>query len=256
MRSNLQKYGIIILAILGFVACSRVPKGVLSEKEMQKVLADMLVAEAMTTTNYNDYREDSTKVALYESVFRKHKITREVYDSSLVWYGQNLDIYMKVYDRVVADYSKQIASLGDVQAEAGPTTKRDSVDIWPRRTLLTLQPNSVFNGVVFDIKPDAEYASGSSFVLGMHVWGLEDELKYKPEIRLTAEHRDTTITVSTQITEDGYHEAVLRTMPTRKVRRVYGYIRMDNSDTTYYKVYVDSLNLVRYNYGTEIPGHP
>ena len=59
---------------------------------MQGVLTDMLLAEAMVNVDYNAYKSDTMKLALYESVFRKHDITQAVYDSSLVWYGRNLDI--------------------------------------------------------------------------------------------------------------------------------------------------------------------
>ena len=42
---------------------------------------------------------------------------------------------------------------------------------------------------------------------------------------------------------------ILKTVPTKQVKRVYGYIFMNNADSSYYKVYLDSLNLMKYNYG-------
>ena len=220
-----------LLATTLLAACSKVPDGILSEKKMQGVLMDMLLAEAMVNVDYNTYKSDTMKLALYESVFRKHDITQAVYDSSLVWYGRNLDIYMEVYNRVLADLNKRINNLGDVQADAAPVSNRDSVDIWPRR-------------------------SGSSFVLGVRVWGLNNKMAYKPEVRLSADQGDTTLTVNSKITKDGYHETILKTIPTKKVKRVFGYIRMDNMDTTYYKVYIDSLSLMKYNYGKELAELP
>ena len=229
-----------LLATTLLAACSKVPDGILSEKKMQGVLTDMLLAEAMVNVDYNTYKSDTMKLALYESVFRKHDITQAVYDSSLVWYGRNLDIYMEVYNWVLADLNKRINNLGDVQADAAPVSNRDSVDIWPRRSYLVLSPTSVFNGVTFDIRPETNYSSGSSFVLGMRVWGLNNKMAYKPEVRLSADQGDTT----------------LKTIPTKKVKRVFGYIRMDNMDTTYYKVYIDSLSLMKYNYGKELAELP
>lgn len=101
-----------LLATTLLAACSKVPDGILSEKKMQGVLTDMLLAEAMVNVDYNAYKSDTMKLALYESVFRKHDITQAVYDSSLVWYGRNLDIYMEVYNRVLADLNKRINNLG------------------------------------------------------------------------------------------------------------------------------------------------
>jgi len=250
MRNKAAKYGIALLAIIIFAACSKVPKHILSEKDMQKVMTDMMMAESMIGTDYQSYRGDTIKLALYESVFMKHRITRELYDSSLVWYGQNLDVYMKVYDRVLTDINKMIADLGDIQADAVPTSNSDSINIWPRRSSLSLQPGQPFNGVVFDIKPTSSYSSGSSFVLGLRVWGLNKEMSFTPEIRLSAVQPDTIITTNLKITEDGYYQAIVTTPSTKQVRRVYGYIWMDDKENSYHKIYIDSLNLMKYNYGS------
>ena len=47
---------------------------------------------------------------------------------------------------------------------------------------------------------------------------------------------------------DGYLEARLRTLATKHIKRVYGFIRLDNADANYGTIYVDSLNLMKYNY--------
>ena len=58
-----------LLATTLLAACSKVPDGILSEKKMQGVLTDMLLAEAMVNVDYNTYKSDTMKLALYESVF-------------------------------------------------------------------------------------------------------------------------------------------------------------------------------------------
>lgn len=250
MRNKLHQYGVFLLLGTLLIACSKVPDDILSEKKMQAVQIDMQLAEAMISIDGKNFPDDSYKEALYQSIFRKHDITEAEYDSSLVWYGRNLDIYMKVYDRVLADLNKQQKDLGDVQASAAPTTKNDSVDIWPRRPFLTLEPNAIFNGVVFEVKPETNYSSGSSFVLAMHVWGMNKEMRNKPEIRLSVDQGDTIITVNDKILRDGYHETILRSVPTKQIKRVYGHIFLDNADSaSYNKIYLDSLNLMKYNYG-------
>ncbi len=251
MQLKPNKYVLLIGGFLLLFACGKTPRGVLSEKKMQAVLTDMQIAEAMIGVDYAAYRDSGYKEALYESVFRKHKVTQEVYDSSLVWYGKNLDIYMKMHDRIRTDLDVRIKELGDVQASAAPATRNDSVDIWPRRPYLTFKQEAFFNGVVFDLKPDRNYPSGSNFVLGMRVWGLHPGMEQYPEIRLSVEHPDTTLTVNTRITQDGYYETRLQSLATKQVKRVYGYIRLDNADTDYYRVYADSLSLMRYNYRSD-----
>ena len=148
MRNLLHRYGLVLLiGTLLSTACSKVPDDILSEKQMQAVQLDMQLAEAMINLNNKDFPDNAHKEALYQSIFRKHQITQAQYDSSLVWYGRNLDIYMKVYDRILADLNKRQKELGDVQAVAAPVTKKDSIDIWPRRTFLNLEPKALFNEI-------------------------------------------------------------------------------------------------------------
>ena len=114
MRNKLRRYGVALLTAALLVSCSKVPDGILSEKEMKAVLIDMQLAEAMISTDSKKYSDDAEKEALYQSVFRKHKIEQAVYDSSLVWYGRNLDVYMQVYDLVLAELNERQKALGDV----------------------------------------------------------------------------------------------------------------------------------------------
>ncbi len=239
-----------MIAAVGFMSCSKIPNGILPERKMKDVMIDMSLAEGIIGNNYKDFPDSISKAALYQSVFEKHNITQAVYDSSLVWYGKNLNIYMEVIDLATAEINNRIRDLGDVQASAAPTSNRDSVNIWPRRSFLTLEPRALFNGVVFNIQPETNYLSGSAFVLGMKVWGVRDDMRFKPEIRLAIDQGDTSLFVNKAIIRDGYQEVILRGIATKGVRRVYGYIRMDNTDKNYHKVYIDSLNLMRYNYGS------
>lgn len=243
-------HGIAFLVIILLTTCSKVPDHILSEKKMQEVVIDMHLAEAIIASDYTKYSNDSVKKVLFQSVFAKHRISQADYDSSLVWYGQNLDIYLEVYDRAKISVEQRIKDLGDVQAKAAPSSNQDSVDIWPRRSSMAFAPDALFNGTVFDIKPDVNYSSGSSFVLGLKVWGVNPGWRHYPEVRMSVDQGDTIITTNKRITADGYHEVMLKSLPTKRVRRVYGFIRLDNTDADYHKVFVDSLNLMKYNYGS------
>ncbi|MDR1644798.1 MAG: DUF4296 domain-containing protein [Tannerellaceae bacterium] len=254
MQVKLYKYSFVILlaAAATLVSCSKVPKGILSEKKMKEVLIDMQLAENMISSNYLAYPDSARKGALYQAVFRKHNITQAIYDSSLVWYGKNLDMLMTVFDLALNDVNEQIRALGDVQANVAPSANQDSFNIWPRRDYLTLYPGALFNGTVFDVRPEQEYMTGSVFVLRMHVWGISPHIRYTPEIRIAAELPDTTFVINQKITREGHQEIRLNTPATKRTRRIYGYIRMDNSETHYYKIYIDSLRLVKYNYGSTL----
>lgn len=239
-------YGLTSLCALS--ACSPVPENILSQKEMRAVLADMQIAEAIINADQDTYRDDAKKLALYESVFNKYHITQAEYDSSLTWYAQNLDIYMRVYNLVSKDIEDRIHDLGDVERTEVDTQKSDSVDIWSRRNYLTFSPKASFNGTTFNIEPKESYPPGSTFKLGMNVWGIPQQAKHKPQIRICLDQGDTTVVINDQIMRDGYHETTLKSVVTKRTKRVYGFIYLNNHDMDYYKIYTDSISLMRYNY--------
>lgn len=249
MRCLLKRYGIVIMLGIMLLACSKVPRGILSEKKMQAVQTDMQIAEAMISENHDNFQDDVQKKALYESVFRKHGITQADYDTALVWYGRHLDIYIKVYDRILADLDEREKALGK---DTGSPLRSDSINIWPDSSYLTLSRKALCNGVVFNIKPEMEYASGSVFVMGMNVWGLNNKLHNRPNVHICADLGDTTVVMNQKIQFDGYHKVILRSVPGKAVQRVYGYIFMNNASEYYNKIYIDSLNLIRYDYGSAI----
>ena len=72
MRSWLHKYGFVIFLGMIAVACSKVPGGLLSEKDMQSVLIDMQLAEAMIYQYPDKFPDEAHKEAVFQSVFQKH----------------------------------------------------------------------------------------------------------------------------------------------------------------------------------------
>lgn len=251
MRSKSLTY-FIFFCWVAFAACSKMPAGILSEKEMVTVMADVSLAEVMITGDYNAYSKEGAKEALFLSVFQKHHITKAQYDSSMVWYGRNIDIYMRVCDAVLAELKRRKNALGDIQPDAGPVEDKDSVNIWTRRDYVVFQKNNPGYGVYFDYTPGRGYLSGSQFVFSMNVWGVMPDMSHYPVVRLSLEQQDTTTTVIEKITKDGLFEMLATSVPTKRVRRVYGYIHFDDRNNDYHKIYIDSIRLTRYNYGKEI----
>jgi hypothetical protein len=233
-------------------SCSKVPDHIISEKKMRAVLYDMQIAEAVVETDYETYRTGDERQTVYDGVFAKHHITQAEYDSSLVWYGENMELYMRIYKLVLKDINDNIASLGDIKPNplSGEVSTKDSIDVWIYNRNFTFKPERIFNALTFDIAPQKPYSSGSSYVFGLSVWGVSPNLKYKPKIRINAVHADTIISVDKDITGDGYYETILRSVVTKQVKRVYGYIVINDSEASYHRIYIDDIRLMKYNYGS------
>lgn len=94
---------------------------------MENVLFDLYIAETEIKENYAVFHSDSIrKQQLLHSVFKKHRISEQKFDTSLVWYNAHLDKYLKINDKLTARYTLLIENL---QAEV------QKANIPPQNTL-------------------------------------------------------------------------------------------------------------------------
>ena len=242
-------FGISFFIFLFVASCSRIPGGIIPERKMQKILVDMQLAEAMINIDIA-YRSDKEKKALYQSIFEKHHITEAVYDSSLIWYGKNLDVYMQVYNMALAEVKRTIEEIGQIEPEIVYSPNQDSIDIWSIDRYYEFSPSSLSNTLIFNFREKEEYTSGSVFALNLHVWGLDSGTLLPIEVQFCAEQNDTTIVVKNNINTNGYHEMILRSVPTKEVKQVYGYIRLNGGNVPYHKIYLDDFHMMKYFYGS------
>ena len=109
------------------------PRSVLSNREMRDVLYDMHRADAAIQVAGYNYAHDIEVAGYYKNVLDKYGITQAQFDSSLVWYTNNPQIFNKIYPKVLerleADFEceKQLreAKKGKLLAQA-PQRKLDS----------------------------------------------------------------------------------------------------------------------------------
>lgn len=130
--SPLKLHVIAIAVLMVATACVRRPKGVLSDKEMVPIVADLELAEASLRTL--PAGGDQRREALVEYVLRKHGVSRAEFDSTMSWYGHNSDMYYEMCDQVereLARRKKQVAGNRSVEVE--------SSDLWPysRQSLIS-----------------------------------------------------------------------------------------------------------------------
>ena len=106
----------------------------ISENDMAELLADIHEANAVIEINPTAYNNDSLKKELKQSVFIRHNTTQEQFDTSLLWYGHNLDIYTEVYDNVIEILEERQKNIQKETLEAGENliATGDSVDIWTK----------------------------------------------------------------------------------------------------------------------------
>lgn len=90
---------VYVFLMLLLVGCTTRPMGVLSHKEMVEVLVDVHIAEAVIKT-VDTSAKRIEKQEYYNTVFKKHNITKQQFDKSIDWYSKHHKKLVDVYDDV------------------------------------------------------------------------------------------------------------------------------------------------------------
>ena len=139
MKGSGLKIVCVLLMCVAMMGCR--PRGVLSNREMRDVLYDLHRADgAIQVAGYN-YSHDQELSGYYKNVLDKHGITQAEFDSSLVWFTDNPQIFNKIYPKVIerleADFEveKQIRETKREKTLA----KKNSNNATPKRQLRDIE---------------------------------------------------------------------------------------------------------------------
>lgn len=247
-------FGIISLLVI-LVGCSKTPNHVISEDDMASLLIDIYKAEAVIDDEQNKhFKTDSMKMKMRQSVFMRHHVTQEQYDTSIVWYAHNLDVYGEVFDEIIKRLEKEEKDLnkGDftsvvevASSVVQPSLPRyrevgDTADIWGRNRIWALLPGFKQHLISFDIKPDAENMKGDKYELAFKSVNMQKRLK----LFMGLDYEDgSTAFQQTTFNGDGWHRCKLQGDSTREVKRVYGYMEYESHPQK--TMFMDSVEMIR-----------
>ena len=99
----------LIILTFGCIQDKKIPKDVLPQNEMRKVMWDLMRADAYVSTFI---MKDSTKdqmtesAILYEKIFDIHSTTRETFKKSLAFYESRPDLFKAISDSLRIDERK------------------------------------------------------------------------------------------------------------------------------------------------------
>lgn len=252
---------IIALVASVFTGCDKAPGGVIPESEMVHVLADFAKAEAFIEQYPNKFPDDSSKLALKQSILKKYDADLAMYDSSLVWYAHNIKLYSELHDKAVILLEKEgnIKHTDNAQGnvwlnnntspsstQAGATRRvypatGDSANLWtePQQWLLTSAMHRGF--ITFDYAADKESRKGDLYSLNLKAINSSGN---KIKIMLAIDYNDmTTSYINRTININGWSNYDIQADSTRVAKRIYGYISYNIKPKQV--TFIDSIYLLR-----------
>lgn len=216
--NNMSKIICFFLVILVFsttISCNK--KDVLSEDKMVAVLKDLYLAESMYDVNHGSFRTENARHSLYDAVLKKHGITEAQLDSSLVWYSDNAQIYIRVSDSIVSSFKQELTDL-DVQYAQLNNSRYSQLKLVPSSFYLSQKnPLLRFNLDSLQVK---KYPN---FNLKFETLGVKpsDSLLFS----LAYVYKDTTIFKKQLLLSDqSYQFKNTSTLPVQDLESMYGFI--------------------------------
>jgi hypothetical protein len=116
----MHKYLIIAIIFLSVAACnsSKPGKDLIPPETLVPVLIDMHITYALqTTSEFRQLARYVDSVDTYGYIYDKHNISREMFDSTLVWYSRHPKLFTDIYDEVIMQLTKLHDSITPNPAE-------------------------------------------------------------------------------------------------------------------------------------------
>lgn len=205
----------ISVSLMLLSSCDKRPKGVLSDDEMVRLIADIEVAEVYMQQHNSGYYNDSVRDSAVQWALERHGLTKADFDSTMTWYGRNIDEYRDLYGKVDVELAARQRAVTGME-----DTDIVSTDLWPYSRHMIVSANGSSDGLSFSL-PSEDIQKGDRITWKMRLKGLSSG-----NILLGVDYDNGTSSYSYQ-SQNGMSkgEVMLQTDSALQVRRVYGYVR-------------------------------
>ncbi|MCI8998040.1 MAG: DUF4296 domain-containing protein [Muribaculaceae bacterium] len=236
---------VILLALLVVTACDNTPDYVIPPKKMAALMADVHTGEAVVEGNARSFPNDSVKKTFMQSIYLKHGVTSQDVDTSLYWYGHNLNKYMDVYNKTIEILENRIAEAEKAGGKSDRAPMRvsldgDSVDIWQGASTRRNSPFLPSEYLTFHYSTDKNWERGDRYTVSVKPIGTHSPVS----INIAVEYNDgTTEYVSASENGEGMKRLVLVLDSAKVASNVYGSIHYSPRGDEV--SYLDSISVVR-----------
>ena len=228
---------ILLLIILSF-GCSRRPKDILSEDRMVAVMADIRIAEAFDRSGESyDYLQGKSSELLGRGILMHHGVTVEEMDSTIAWYGRNMDEYAKLNKKIDEELSRRQMKYARAAGES--ENEGSSADLWPYSHHFVVDDKSLSDGIIVNI-PVTDLAPGDKITWKMMTQGASSR-----SLTLGVNYEDGTSEISkvNNRSLDKWVETSIQTDSTLNVNRIFAVASFEHSLPI---IFIDSVQLIHF----------
>lgn len=257
MKNSVCKYILPLLLPL-LVACEvKIPDNIIQPDKLEALLYDYHLMQAMGVDAGNDYKRK-----LYaDYIFEKHGTTKEIFDSSMVWYSRNpkylYDIYGTMHDKLAIEVDILSGEKNNTRKEE-PTfdINADTVNLWQGVRVELLSSTPLKNRLTFCLEADSSYHRGDSIALMADILFIspkDKNISQKAYAAVMLEYADSTFAASgMEITDAGHYIVGVERNLENEIKTVRGYVYYADSDSlAESKVLLGNISVMRIRAGED-----
>lgn len=243
--------------LLAIQSCKpSIPSKYLSKGEMADVLYDIHVAEAMS--NLSENREDTAVMAVYRvAILKKHGLTAEDFDSSMVYYMRHTKLMHDVYDELADRLTEEAKSLGADVSESnrfGSIAVGDTANVWNGASSYVFSAFSPFNYQSFEVPVDTSYHQGDKLMLDFDAQFLFQDGMRDGIVVLSVKFKNDSVASSNlHLTNSQHYSLQVEDRDSLGIKSVKGFFMLNSGDyssgsssvTTLKMMFVENIRLIR-----------
>lgn len=231
MRSLVISVFLSLLVFCGLSACggNDRPEGVLSPKEMENVMHDLHLAQALDQMSEHI---DTATLGAVDKVYEKYNLKQSDLDSSLAYYSHHVDKLIRIYENLNDRYAEEASELGIRQVKVGNSgfASGDTLDVWVNSRLATLSASPLKRLLKFELLADTTYYQRDLFQLQgfVHFIGRLDEQRNNGvALALTVVYDNDSLQTTTRtVTSSQQFYLELPCDSVRDVKSIYGFMSL------------------------------
>lgn len=234
----------LLSSLLLLAGCVTKPKGVIREKKMVSLLADMQLAEAYATAEVYGEDVEFRRKELSGGVLEAYGVSQKDLDTTLSYYGRNLDEYYELYEKV----NKELEKRRKKELKDRVVMPDDGVkNLWPFGQHSIVSSLGGSDSWILSID-DAKLDRGESLEWKMFMTPVQNVAGV-----LGVEYEDgSSESVNQTFTARSKISLNLQTDTGKTVKRIYGTMRL--KDQRSLPLFVDSISLSHMPYDSLIYG--
>lgn len=252
-RLPINLFFTICLLLILFASCQvKTPEDIIQPDKMETLLYDYHIVQAMGN-DVNSMQEYHVKL-YYEYLFKKHDVTKALFDSSLVWYTRHPAHLTKIYANLKERLDNEVTimqeekNLEKAMFQISEDVTIDTLELWTGMSVTELTRVPYNNRLLFSFKSDSAFVAGDSLVLRLNTRFFSEQKKLQNMYAaiLVAYKNAPTKSYAINIDKSGSYTLQVPRDYDSTIKELSGFIYYnDNDDSIKSGVVLSDLSLLR-----------